>query len=351
MTEPDTIVSVRDLSVVYARSGIRRSTPVRAVDEVSFDVARGETLCIVGESGSGKTSAVRAIARLVQITAGQVMVNETDVSKLRGRALRSFRRRVQVVFQDPYEALNPRQTVHAVMSEVLTAHGIGANAQERLAKISENLEACGLAPASEFLNRYPRELSGGQRQRVCIAAAAILEPDVLIADEPVSMLDVSVRAGILRLLAELRRSRQMTLIFVTHDLSLAWAIADRVGVMYLGRLLELGPAHELISNPANPYTEALVSAIPIPDPTQPSVSVHLRTDQPSAANSGGCRFHPRCLYGVERCQLDEPRLEEVHTNHYSACFRSTEIRPALREAVQQHLGHGIETLEEEGGPR
>jgi oligopeptide/dipeptide ABC transporter ATP-binding protein len=346
MSEADTVVSVSDLHVTFARRGIRKAATVHAVAGVSFDVARGETLCIVGESGSGKTTTVRAIARLVNVTSGRIMVDGTDVSQLRGRSLRRFRRRVQVVFQDPYESLNPRQTVEAVMTEVLRAHAIGDSAQARRAMISDNLEACGLAPASEFLHRYPHELSGGQRQRVCIAAAAILEPDVLIADEPVSMLDVSVRAGILRLLAELRRSRNMTLIFVTHDLSLAWAIADRVGVMYLGRLLELGPAQEVISNPANPYTEALVSAIPVADPTYPPVEVHLKAGgSPATGDIEGCRFHPRCLYALEQCEHEDPELEEVNANHTSACLRSTEIRPALRGAAQQHLGQGIETLE------
>jgi peptide/nickel transport system ATP-binding protein len=340
-------MSVRDLHVTFQGPGGmgRRRNTVRAVDGVSFDVRRGEVLCLVGESGSGKTTTVRAMARLVPISSGEVRFDGARASEIRGRDLMRFRRRVQVVFQDPYDALSPRQTIGNGLLEVLRAHHLAPSRRAGLERACAILEACGLVPATDFLQRYPHELSGGQRQRVCIACAAVLEPELLIADEPVSMLDVSVRVGILRLLDELRRAQAMTVVLVTHDLSLAWAFADRVAVMYLGQVVELGPTRDVIARPAHPYTEALVSAIPIADPSRPPVQVHLRGSATAVEPGPRCRFHGRCLYGEARCGQAQPALELVGEEHHAACFRTAEIRADLAASVRTHLGQVMEPVE------
>jgi oligopeptide/dipeptide ABC transporter ATP-binding protein len=347
--DPDAapLMSVRDLHVHFRRRGRRQAEKyVAAVDGVDLDVYRGETLCLVGESGSGKTTTARAIGGLVPVTQGSVVFDGTDVLALRGRPLRTLRRRIQFVFQDPYESLNPRQDVWSIVAEPLQVHRLAQTRAELTRLVYEALEECGLTPAGEFVHRFPHELSGGQRQRVSIAAAAALKPDLLIADEPVSMLDVSLRAGILRLLVSLRETHGLTLLFVTHDLSLAWAIADRVAVMYLGRIFELGSAHQVIERPANPYTRALVAAIPVPDPDVPSVDIGVRGD--IAAQAGmpaGCRFHPRCPYALPSCSETVPLLEDVGDGQLSACLRNSEVAQLSLARLAEEPGQASEPSE------
>jgi oligopeptide/dipeptide ABC transporter ATP-binding protein len=329
MTDP--LVTIRGLEVVFARSRSAAGgmSKVAAVAGVDLDINRGETLCLVGESGSGKTTTARAIGRLVVPTAGSIRFDELDIARIRGSRLRGFRRRVQFVFQDPFESLNPRQRVGDIVAEPLVVHRVLKNGYEVQARVTRSLEECGLIPGTEYSRRYPHELSGGQRQRVCIATATILEPDLLIADEPVSMLDVSVRAGIIRLLLNLRKAHQMTLLFVTHDLSLAWAIGDRVAVMYAGRLMEVGSAEQVITEPKHPYTSALVTAIPEADPDLPLRPMTLVGEGASSAAATGCCFRLRCPYAQEACAAEVPPLADADEGHLTACIRHREISDEL----------------------
>ena len=272
------------------------------------------------------------LVHLVAPTSGTVVVNQANVAKLRGRSLREFRRNVQCVFQDPFESLNPRQQIGDIVSEPLLVNKVGGTKQELRERVLESLEEAGLSPAEDYVHRRPQALSGGQRQRVCIAAATIVQPELLIADEPVSMLDVSVRAGIVRLLASLRARRNMTLLFITHDLSLAWAIGDRIGVMYGGRLVELGSAHDVIRRPAHPYTTALTASIPEADPDVPLHPMRLLGDSSTLAAPSGCPFRLRCPYSVARCAEAVPELSEADgPGHLTACIRYRELCNELLE--------------------
>jgi oligopeptide/dipeptide ABC transporter ATP-binding protein len=331
MTEP--LVSLSDLHVDYrpsraVRASRRRGIRVRAVDGVDLEVNAGEVLALVGESGSGKTTLAHALTRLVEPSAGRIAYRGSDITRLRGADLRRLRRRFQIIFQDPYESLDPRQSVGDIVAEPLLIHGIGTSAGARLDRVHRALRSVGLAPPEEFATRYPHQLSGGQRQRVSIAAAMILEPELVIADEPVSMLDVSLRAGILRLMLDLRASRGFAYLFITHDLSLAWVFADRIAVMYLGRIVELGRADEIIRRPRHPYTQALVSVIPVPSPRARRRQVLLAGETPSPiAIPSGCRFHPRCplraaMGNPEVCERVDPRLEATGEGHTAACHFS-----------------------------
>ena len=332
MTDAPPVVEVTDLHVEYASRGrANKKSPVRAVDGVSFDIARGEILALVGESGCGKSTIAQAIMRLVTPTSGQILSSGVDLAKERGRRLAGSRKAFQMIFQDPFGSLDPRQTVFDTVVEPLIIHGVGADAADRRARVMEALDFAHLRPPERLADRYPHELSGGQRQRVAIASAVILRPDLVVADEPVSMLDVSARAGILSLMVDLRDQLDISYLFITHDLSVAWVIADRIAVVYLGRIIEIGPSTQVVSSPAHPYTRALL------DVTAEEEHVVLEGETPSAsAIPKGCRFHPRCpLYRAlgepERCRVSDPALHLVeHPDgagpaHQSACHCTEEM--------------------------
>jgi oligopeptide/dipeptide ABC transporter ATP-binding protein len=291
---------------------------VHAVSGVSLTVARGEIVALVGESGCGKTSTAHAILRLVEPEGGSVRFEGAEVTSMPARALRRLRRRLQIIYQDPYESLDPRFRVSATVAEPLVIHGIGSRS-ERRAAVEHALERVGLAPAELFVDRFPHELSGGQRQRVAIAASLVLEPNLLVADEPVSMLDVSVRAGILAILDQLRRGG-LGVLMITHDLSTAARFADRICVMYLGRIVEEGPARDVIESPRHPYTKALLSVVPRRDPRSRVTAQVLRGETPNAVDvPSGCRFHPRCPIAVDACRSTDPELRG-RAGHHAACI-------------------------------
>jgi oligopeptide/dipeptide ABC transporter ATP-binding protein len=340
------VIELRGLQVHFPvrrtfSAWLRRESPrlVRAVDGVDLDVKRGEIVALVGESGSGKTTTGRALVRLAPITGGNVLLEGKDVTEIHGKPLREYRRRVQIIFQDPYESLDPRRTVGEAVEEPLLVHGLGTHA-EREAKVIGALEDAGLRPGSAFLARYPHELSGGQRQRVAISCAMVLEPDVLVADEPVSMLDVSLRSGILRVMLGLREKRGVGILFITHDLSLAWLIADRIAVMYLGRIVEIGPAEKLVANPRHPYTRALLSVMPSPDPSHRRTRQILKGETPDASRiPAGCRFHTRCPLVFDRCRVEDPPSIRIGEGHVAACFLADDPTATAR---QQMIAAGID---------
>jgi len=306
------LMEARDLAVHFRA----RRKVTRAVDGVSLEWRRGEILGVVGESGCGKSTLARALLGLLAPTAGSVTSGGAAVE---GKpALRQLRRHVQMIFQDPYQTLNPRQRVATIVAEPLIVQGISGGDHE--ARVRRALDDVGLEP-ERFLDRYPHQLSGGQRQRVAIAAALVLEPDGLICDEPVSMLDVSVRAQILQVLIELRRQRDLALLFITHDLSLAWSLCDRLAVMYLGRIVEQGPAVDVIERPQHPYTQALVAAVPVPS-EQARIREPLSGELPDATSiPPGCRFHPRCPRRFEPCdRVDPPLLATPGKGQLAACL-------------------------------
>jgi len=297
---------------------------VHAVDGVSFSLAKGEMMALVGESGCGKTSTVQTILGMVRPAGGAIRLNGTDIAGMPERRMRPLRRTVQVIYQDPYESLDPRFRVSETVEEPMLVHGIGGSRDERRSLIVAALEQAGLTPAEIYLDRYPHELSGGQRQRVAIAASLVLGPELLLADEPVSMLDVSVRAGVLALLDGLRRDADMGILMITHDLSTAAHFADRIAVMYLGRIVEYAAAGEVVRNPQHPYTRALLSVVPKRDPRDRSVPQILTGETPDPADiPAGCRFHPRCPVAVERCRTEDPRLRlpagAAAAGHLAAC--------------------------------
>ena len=323
---------------------LRRSRGVvRAVDGIDLELRRGEVLALVGESGSGKTTTGRVIVKLTRQTAGRLTFHGDDVTSLWGTgALRAYRRRVQLIFQDPYETLNPKQTINDFVLEPLIVNELGLDANDRQRRAFAALEAAGLRPATDFAFRYPHELSGGQRQRVVIAGALVMGPDLIVADEPVSMLDVSIRTELLRLMLDLRADLGLTYLFITHDLSLAWVIADRIAVMYLGKIMEIGPAEQVIRSPHNPYTQALVSVSPSPDPPTAGTRAKrtiLVGETPDAAHvPTGCRFHPRCPYAFDRCKVEEPPLFDVGAGQQAACWlaeggRALPVLPATPSAA------------------
>jgi peptide/nickel transport system ATP-binding protein len=325
------LLRLRDLEVHFpirggALDGLRgrKRGAVRAVDGIDLTLRTGEVLALVGESGSGKTTTGRVIVKLTKQTSGTVEFDGQDISALWStKELRAYRKRVQLIFQDPYETLNPKQTIRDFVMEPLLVNKLGTNA-DREQKVIDALEAAGLRPGSDFAFRYPHELSGGQRQRVVIAGALVLDPQLIVADEPVSMLDVSIRTELLRLMLALRQERGLTYLFITHDLSLAWVIADRIAVMYLGKIVEIGSAEDVIRDPRNPYTQALVSVSPSPDPPTEGTRAQrtiLRGETPDAAHiPAGCRFNPRCPVAFDRCRVEEPPLFDLGDGHAAACW-------------------------------
>jgi oligopeptide/dipeptide ABC transporter ATP-binding protein len=287
---------------------------VHAVEGVSFTVAPGEMVALVGESGCGKTSTAQSVTRMVESQGGAIRFGGRDISSLSARALRPIRRDIQMIYQDPYESLDPRFTVRDTVEEPLTIHGIG-NRGDREERVREALVRAGLTPPDLFIDRFPHELSGGQRQRVAIAASLVLNPKLLVADEPVSMLDVSVRAGILKLLDGLRRDG-MGILMITHDLSTAAHFADRIAVMYLGRIVEEGPAKDVVRNPQHPYTKALISVVPKRDPRDATAPQILKGETPNpVAIPPGCRFHPRCPVARDECRAIDPELRRANAAH------------------------------------
>jgi oligopeptide/dipeptide ABC transporter ATP-binding protein len=312
--------------------GVRRrpGKVVRAVDGIDLTIRRGEVLGLVGESGSGKTTTGRVISKLTQPTAGRVVFDGADVTRARGGELRRYRTRIGMIFQDPYETLNPKQTIFDFVAEPLVVNGFAKDPAERRQRVHDAIDAAGLRPAQSFASRYPHELSGGQRQRVVIAGALVLGPKLVVADEPVSMLDVSIRTELLRLMLDLRSERDLTYLFITHDLSLAWVIADRVAVMYLGRIMEIGPASTVISAPRHPYTAALVSVSPSPEPPaagERAKRTILTGETPDAsAIPTGCRFRTRCPLAFEKC-VEEPPLVQIGEGHEAACWLAETTLP------------------------
>jgi oligopeptide/dipeptide ABC transporter ATP-binding protein len=327
-TDPP-VLEVRDLVTRYPiRRGVlgtlRREPQqaVHAIEGVSLSLGAGEMLALVGESGCGKTTVAQSIIRLVDPVSGTIELDGRDLTGLSQRALRPIRRSVQMIYQDPYESLDPRLRVRQAIEEPLVIHHVGGDRSERRRLIEEALARVELTPPSMFLERFPHELSGGQRQRVAIAASLVLDPKVLVADEPVSMLDVSVRAGVLRLLDGLRRSGKLSVLMITHDLSTAAHFADRIAVMYLGRIVEEGPARRVVRDPQHPYTKALLSVVPKRDPRERSELQILTGEPPNPVDPpSGCRFHPRCPVALDRCRSEDPALRDVpgSDEHRAAC--------------------------------
>ncbi|MEU4865401.1 dipeptide ABC transporter ATP-binding protein [Streptomyces griseus] len=338
-TEGDPILQVRDLAKHYPLTqGIlfkRQIGAVRAVDGVDFDLYAGETLGIVGESGCGKSTVAKMLVHLERPTAGAIRYEGEDIAKLSGRALKAVRRNIQMVFQDPYTSLNPRMTVGDIIGEPYEIHPEVAPKGSRRQKVQDLLDVVGLNP--EYINRYPHQFSGGQRQRIGIARGLALNPEIIVADEPVSALDVSVQAQVVNLLDRLQAEFSLSFVFIAHDLSIVRHISDRVGVMYLGRIVEIGSDAEIYDHPTHPYTQALLSAVPVPDPTARDhrERIILHGDVPSPANiPSGCRFRTRCWKARERCELEVPllavpaefRLVDTPARHDSACHFAEEKR-------------------------
>lgn len=356
------VVAVENLQVWFpVRRGFiesltsREQKWVKAVDGVSFNIKEREIFCLVGESGCGKTTTGKAILRLVEPTGGKVkyygsgltpeLIKEAAEEAVRRKLMRpeeakkdidaggvevrflhkskmkALRQKMQMIFQDPYESLNPKQSIYDIVAEPLVVNNLGANESEREERVKKALEDAGLRPPKDFMWRYPHEVSGGQRQRVGIAGALVLDPAFLVADEPVSMLDVSIRSEILKLMLDLREKKGLTYLFITHDLSVAYVFSDRIGIMYLGKIVELGPTEEVIKDPRHPYTKALISVVPKPDPRMKTEKIILKGERPDPANiPPGCRFHPRCPFVMDICKKSEPGPIHVSQEHWVSCW-------------------------------
>lgn len=298
----------------------REVASVKAVQGVSFEINKGETLGLVGESGCGKSTLGRCLMRLHDTTSGKIIYNGKDITHIQGEELREMRRKIQIIFQDPFASLNPRMTIGAILEEPLIIHNLYATAKERQDRIHELIDLVGLR--REHLNRYPHEFSGGQRQRVGIARALAVNPELIVCDEPVSALDVSIQAQVINLLMELQQKLGLTYIFIAHDLKVVEHVSNRVAVMYLGKVVEMADSEELYKNPKHPYTKALMSAIPVPDPRKKEERIILTGDVPSPINPpSGCHFHPRCPMAIDDCKTIVPTLETKAKDHVASCIR------------------------------
>src|SRR5437667_6653324 len=331
--EGNNLISIRDLKVHFPLAGSSwfggSQSIVKAVDGVSLDIRAGETLGLVGESGCGKSTLGRAILRLTQATSGQVLFRGQDLASLSNSAMREERRHLQIIFQDPYASLNPRMTVGQTVSEPIETFRL-AGGEAKKKRVQELLEMVGLS--ARFLKRYPHEFSGGQRQRIGIARALAVDPDFIVADEPISALDVSIQAQIMNLLDRLRREKNLTYLFISHDLRAVHHVSDRVGVMYLGKIVELAEAKSIYAQPLMPYTKALISAVPVPDPKVEARRrrIVLDGDVPSPINPPrGCRFHTRCPYAIGVCSKAEPQLVQIKPDHFAACIRISPEEPDI----------------------
>jgi oligopeptide transport system ATP-binding protein len=339
----DPLISIRELKVHFDLGGggawdkLVGGSPVRrvvkAVDGVSIDIFPGETLGLVGESGCGKSTLGRALLRLTEPTGGQVVFRGEDLARLSKSVLRGRRRHLQMIFQDPYASLNPRMTVAQIIGEPLDTFGL-ARGRERVERVRELMETVGLSP--RFVKRYPHEFSGGQRQRIGIARALAADPDFIVADEPISALDVSIQAQIMNLMERLQRERDLTYLFISHDLRAIRHVSDRVAVMYLGKLVELADAKVIYRDPLMPYTKALISAVPVPDPVVEASRqrIVLQGDVPSPINPpAGCRFHTRCPWAIEACREVVPPLAEIKPSHFAACIRISPEEPDIEKVA------------------
>jgi oligopeptide transport system ATP-binding protein len=334
----ETLIAIRDLKVHF---NLGRNRIVKAVDGVTLDIYQGETLGLVGESGCGKSTLGRAILRLTEPTSGQVLYRDRDLAQLSSKQLREERRHLQIIFQDPYASLNPRMTVGQIVREPLETFRLarGREAEER---VQELLETVGLS--KRFIKRYPHEFSGGQRQRIGIARALAVDPDFIVADEPISALDVSIQAQIMNLLEKLRREKNLTYLFISHDLRAIRHVSDRVAVMYLGKLVEIADARTIYQEPLMPYTKALISAVPVPDPQIEATRqrIVLEGDVPSPINPpAGCPFHTRCPYAIDVCKEVVPQLVEIKPAHFAACVRISPEMPHI-ENVPPGTAPGLE---------